>query len=479
MPDPSTKAENDKSSVGKVIPTGDSVQKWFSDFFDLRSGSDRVEAVRSISNGKQMRGSNAWMLVCSILIASLGLNLNSGAVIIGAMLISPLMNPILGVGLGVGTNDLPMLWQSLKNFGVSIIIALTTSVVYFLLTPIETFTPEMQSRVEPTILDALVAVFGGLAGIISITREDKTNAIPGVAIATALMPPLCVAGYGLSLAVTDPSQSLTVFWRSFYLFFINSFFIAVTAYAIIRLLRFPYRKYLNKQEARKSVFIVLVVSILIIIPSMYILNDVLHKQQEEEAARKFTEHYFPSSLSSYQLSRGKNQVPLIIYPIKSRFMSADSIDFYNAILREPPYNLKNGRIVTDTSLINESLMSRKAMSSYGDRLADLELRQQAIAKEVAEQRIVPTPFSDTLAFSRLQQQLRVAFPQIETFALSIARVGQGTTPYGGDYPLAVIQVNRPGVRPEVEEAMAEKIKLEQFLKLALERDSVIVVVQER
>jgi len=174
------------------------LREWLHQMFDLQEGLDREGTIISIKNNKHMRGANAWMLGCSIMIASLGLDLNSPAVIIGAMLVSPLMSPILGVGLGVAINDKDTLFGGLRHFGLAILIAIFTSTFYFFVTPFGQVTSEIQSRTSPTFLDGLVAVFGGLAGIISTTRRDKSNAIPGVAIATALMPPLCVTGYGLA-----------------------------------------------------------------------------------------------------------------------------------------------------------------------------------------------------------------------------------------------------------------------------------------
>lgn len=483
MAEQDPKKTTDGTPERDEVTPGENIRRWFNDFLDLRIGSDRAGAVASIVSGKQMQGSNAWMLVCSILIASLGLNLNSGAVIIGAMLISPLMNPILGIGLGVATNDWPMLWQALLNFGIAMAIALITSVLYFSLTPIETFTPEMQARTEPTILDALVAVFGGLAGIISVTREDKTNAIPGVAIATALMPPLCVAGFGLSLMISDWEQGISVFWRAFYLFFINSFFIAVTAYIIIRLLRFPYRKYMSKSEARRSMYIVLAISILMTIPSIYILNDVLRRLKEEEAARQFTRDYFPSSSSSYLLDRGDKKEPVLIYPIKNRLLSADSLERYTNILQNEPYNLRGARIVADTSLSASAMAGIQsklsAMTNYNVRLSGIEYRVQGLIQQLATQQALPIALRDSALHARTLEQLQIAFPEVSALGLSAMRLAQDSVGYVGEVPLALVDVIRQGRRPPPAVSEEERRRMTRFLTSSLNQDTVIVIVQER
>lgn len=445
---------------------------------NLREGSDREGASQSIISGKLMRGSNAWMLVCSIMIASLGLNLNSGAVIIGAMLISPLMNPILGVGLGIGTNDRDLLWQALKNFGIAIAIALITSVIYFALTPIDVFTEEMQARTEPTILDALVAVFGGLAGIISVTRMDKTNAIPGVAIATALMPPLCVAGYGLVLSFTDVEDGLSVFWRAGYLFFLNSFFIAITAYLIIRLLRFPYRKYVNAKEATKSRFIIILVSVLMILPGAYILKTVLTRQVQEKAARDFTERFFPNSKSTYLLNLEDEEHPLLIYPVKDRLLDADSLLFYADIL-QADYGLANARIVTDTSVTADKMAGIQGklsnMASYGNRIAGLEQKVADLSKK--QQLLLQQPnqaMVDSNLIAGISQRLRLAFPGVEVVHLARVRQDSATAP-----PLVALQRSWPGRRPSLPQLRGERQRMQQYLQSELQADTVYLVIEDK
>ncbi len=272
---------NNPIQPDKTTNLWNAVKDFFHSLLDLREGMDREGTLENIQNNKRMRGANAWLLMCSIMVASLGLDLNSPAVIIGAMLISPLMSPILGIGLGIGINDQRTLRISIQHFGIAIAIALFTSFVYFKLTPFGNVTNEILGRTEPTILDGFVAIFGGLAGVISITRKDKSNAVPGVAIATALMPPLCVAGFGLA------KGEWTFFLNAFYLFFLNSFFIAITTYTIIRLLGFPFKKYVNPKERRKNNIYILAISAILLIPALNILFKTLKRTQQKQGVEAY------------------------------------------------------------------------------------------------------------------------------------------------------------------------------------------------
>lgn len=206
----------------------------------LRLGTDAEEptlAMESIERGVVFRGTNMLILVCAILIASVGLNVNSTAVVIGAMLISPLMGPIMGVGAGLGVLDLRLVRRSVKNLGFAVAISLGTSALYFLISPLSEAHSEILARTSPTIWDVLIALSGGFAGIIAVTSKDKVrgNVVPGVAIATALMPPLCTAGYGLA------HLNWTYFAGALYLFLINSVFISIAALATVRWLGYPQR----------------------------------------------------------------------------------------------------------------------------------------------------------------------------------------------------------------------------------------------
>lgn len=236
------------------------------------------EALRA---GVEMRGSNLWVLMFAILIASIGLNVNSTAVIIGAMLISPLMGPILGVGYGVGINDLALIRTAFKNLVIASAIALLTSTVYFLISPLTTVQSELLARTSPTIWDVLVALFGGFAGIIGVTRREKSNVIPGVAIATALMPPLCTAGYGLA------SFNWHFFLGAFYLFFINCVFIALSAFLIIRAFHVRLQQQVDEQLALRMRRVLSVAVVLAVIPSLFLAYRLVQAELFKTRAAQF------------------------------------------------------------------------------------------------------------------------------------------------------------------------------------------------
>jgi uncharacterized hydrophobic protein (TIGR00271 family) len=241
---------------------------WLRDFarstMNLADDSDIEGTTEIIKKDMVFRGYVVWVLICSIFIASIGLNVNSTAVVIGAMLISPLMGPILAIGLSVGTNDWEMLKRALKNFGVMVIVALITSTIYFFITPLREAQPELLARTKPNFLDALIAIFGGLAGIIGVSRRSRGNVIPGVAIATALMPPLCTAGYGLATA------NWSFFFGAFYLFTLNSIFIAGATFMIVRYLRFPLVSFINAETETRVKRYMIGFVIVVLLPSAWI-----------------------------------------------------------------------------------------------------------------------------------------------------------------------------------------------------------------
>lgn len=255
------------------------------DHFRLKhEKEDASTVIDTISSGIIFRGTNLWILIFAIFIASLGLNVNSTAVIIGAMLISPLMGPIMGMGLGLGINDLSLLRRSVSNFTFAIGVGLATSTLYFLITPINDAHSELLARTVPNIYDVLIAFFGGLAGVLAVSSKMKGNVIPGVAIATALMPPLCTAGYGIA------TLQWNFFFGAFYLFTINTVFIGLATFLTARVLKFPFVNLPDARAEKRSQRIISAIIILTLVPSIYLGFVMVKENRFEKNVTDFIEN---------------------------------------------------------------------------------------------------------------------------------------------------------------------------------------------
>ena len=253
--------------------------------FDLRQEKeDEQETIESLKKGVKFRGTNLWVLIFAIFLASLGLNTPSPAVIIGAMLISPLMGPIMGFGLGLGITDFELVKRSLRNYLTATFFSVVTATIYFLISPISEAQSELLARTSPTIYDVLIAFFGGLAGIVAGSTKSKGNVIPGVAIATALMPPLCTAGFGLA------TGNLSYFLGAFYLYFINTVFISLSTYIVVRVLKYPHKEFLDKKREQTVRRYMMIIVTCTIIPSLYltyrVFKDTLFDQQVKSFVNK-------------------------------------------------------------------------------------------------------------------------------------------------------------------------------------------------
>lgn len=249
---------------------------------NLHNDTDINATINSITKDIEFKGANIWILFLAIIVASIGLNVNSTAVIIGAMLISPLMGPISGIGLAIGIDDNTLLRNSLRNLVVMVIISLFASTTYFVVSPLSDAQSELLARTTPTIFDVLIAFFGGLAGIVAASRrEGKITIISGVAIATALMPPLCTAGYGLA------TGQLKYFIGAFYLFFINSFFIALATFLMVRYLNFPVKVIVDPVKRKIQHRNITIFSIIMIVPSVYLAWNVVGETRFNSQAIKY------------------------------------------------------------------------------------------------------------------------------------------------------------------------------------------------
>lgn len=261
--------------------------RYLYNLFNLHSGEETPEkTLETVKNNISFTGPNLWILVCAIIVASVGLNVNSTAVIIGAMLISPLMGPIVASGFALGVYDFELLKRALRNLLVATVASLLASTFYFFISPFKEVQSELLARTSPNIYDILIAFFGGIVGVIAVTRVEKGNPIPGVAIATALMPPLCTAGYGLA------TGNLRFFFGALFLYSINCVFICIATFAIVKYLKYPAQTYVNEKRQKQIRYGITALIALMLIPSAYFAYDLYLKQRFTQRANTFIENEF-------------------------------------------------------------------------------------------------------------------------------------------------------------------------------------------
>ena len=390
-------------------------------FFDLRGDTASIQEITErINAGVRFRGTNLSVLMLAIFIASIGLNMNSTAVIIGAMLISPLMGSILGIGYGLARYDSTYIRSSAGSLLAQVIISVATSTLYFFLTPIDGPSSELLARTSPTIWDVLIAVFGGLAGIIGVTRKEGGNVIPGVAIATALMPPLCTAGYGIATGV----MAYTV--GALYLFFINSFFICLTAFIVLKIIDIPSKIERNSVEFSRQKRYLMAFAVLITLPSCFFAYQSVQKNLENEQAKIYIEENFkapPRLAISYTLDNEKKM--LTVFTIAG--ISEDDLTALTEKLHEKKY-LRPFQLEVFSA---ETAEEREKMEAMIDqRLSEVE---KSAIPSMQEQQTV-TALKSAREESEKQgayildwnREARIVFPQISRIAVGSVRAPGGT-----------------------------------------------------
>ncbi len=376
----------------------------FKRFSLLDDKADNAQIDESLRAGVVLEGATPWILMFAIFIASIGLNVNSAAVIIGAMLISPLMGPIMGIGYGVGIYDFALIRKSLLNLGIATAISLLTACVYFLISPLDEAQSELLARTTPTLWDVLIAIFGGLAGVVGATRREKSNVIPGVAIATALMPPLCTAGSGLA----DGNWNFAS--GALYLFLFNSVFIAASTAIIISLLHLPRHKFVDavtETRVKRALFFVVMLTAL---PSCYLAYKLVGNEVYNQTARTFVNTAFQFK-GSHVVQVGISQkARLIEVTLVGEPISSSSLQTIESKLATS--NLRNTRLVVhqgasntvDMAAIKEGVLGDLYQKSIQEVSArDEQIKQLQAALAQAE--------SDQSMNSDILQELQAQYPQ--------------------------------------------------------------------
>ena len=433
--------------------------------FSLIEDKASDEAIDTgIRSGVELRGTNLWVLMFAIFIASIGLNVNSTAVIIGAMLISPLMGPIMGVGYGIGIYDAELIRKSFRNLGIATFISLLVSTLYFLLTPLSDAQSELLARTSPTIWDVLIAFFGGMAGIIGATRAEKTNIIPGVAIATALMPPLCTAGYGLA------NLNWQFFFGAFYLYSINCVFIAFSAVLIIWILNPAHKKFVNSQTETKVRRTLSVIVLVTMLPSVYLAlhlvkNEVFAQKSKAFIAQEFS--FANTRIASSNIDPVKKRIELTLIGEVIKQQKLQEIENKLAV-----HGLQNANLLVyqahnetlDVIALKENIVSDLyktnllALEQKNKALEDMKTRLSAIDEKKAE-------------WQAMSSELSAQYPQIREIFLSNASQWLKGDP-GVSKELIVLDI-----RAASKLSKEDVYRITEWLKVRSKTDQVKVVIE--
>ncbi len=408
-------AENLKTSAQG---TWEGMKRFVSELLDIRHDTDLENTVDSVKKEISFKGHNAWILIFSIFVASIGLNVSSAAVVIGAMLISPLMGPIVGVGLSVAINDVDTLRRSLINLGVMIVLSVLTAYLYFLLSPLTKLTPELEARTYPTILDVLVAIFGGLALIVAKTKKGTiASVIFGVAIATALMPPLCTAGYGLAVG------NMEYFLGAFYLFTINSIFIALSTFVVAKLLGFPLVRYANSKRRKRIAQIATTIAIVVMIPSTLLFWNLLQQEIfisntskfveesilfEGTEVLKFTSNYENKELDVYLI--GRQVSPDVISTWQAKLNETEKLSEVQLRVFQGSDQSSDG-FARITSEVRAGILG-DLYTRNQEVLADKDLQIRFLEDELAKFTTGSTPFD------QLSNEIKINYSNLRSISFS-------------------------------------------------------------
>lgn len=417
------------------------------------------EIERRIRDGVELSGATPWILIFAIFVASVGLNVNSTAVIIGAMLISPLMGPIMGAGLGVAVYDFDLVKRSLYNLGIATLISLIVSALYFSISPLQDAQSELLARTTPTIWDVLIALFGGLAGIIGITRHEKSNVIPGVAIATALMPPVCTAGFGLA------SGEWSFVGGALYLYTINCVFIALATVIGIRLLRLKRHGFTDTKSERRVKLSLLIIALGTTIPSAYFAAKLVNAEVFKSNANKFIAQEF--ALKETQVATSKMnptartiEVALIGLPLNQSTLrniegrlAVAGLDGSKLIIHQTTDNK------VDVTALKSSLLSDLYMNGQ-EALREKDELVKKLQQEISVKNALFSKADDIYA------ELRAQYPIVAS-----AIVSEGVEMLSDSTKRQLIQLSVRSSKPLSND---EKIRIEMWFKARVKSDAVVL-----
>ena len=421
---------------------------------------DTENAERAIRNNIYFRGPNAWILAIAIIIASVGLNVNSIPVVIGAMLISPLMGPIFGLGLGLGVNDIELMKSSGKNLFVMVVISLTASFLYFVITPLSLINPtELLARTNPTIYDVLIALFGGFAGIFEQSRKEKGTVFAGVAIATALMPPLCTAGFGLA------SGNIVYFFGALYLFFINCLFIMLATYISVKYFEFRQTEFEDDVTGRRTKRIISILIILFIIPSIWSAVTLIKQNNFEKNALAFVEHsksYGKSIIYDYKIDHTDGSVIELFFagePLNDETRATMCINAAR-------YGLKEEQLLINDYTTKKNVNEIELVKDIYERMEkEIGERDAEISRLKAELQHVK---ANDIPYAKLTREIISSYPSINEVHITRGESVMVDNLDSLTHSMIVV------VSADKEFDDAAQNKLKEWLKIRLEVDNILL-----
>lgn len=446
--------ENNNQTLWQIIKS----------YFNVLPNKDGEKyVIKQITNDINFQGSKLWILIFAIFIASLGLNVNSTAVIIGAMLISPLMGPIIGMGLAIGIADLTLFKQSLKNYLVSTFFSVITAMIYFMISPIREAQSELLARTSPTLYDVLIALFGGAAGFLALVTRGKNNVLPGVAIATALMPPLCTAGYGLAV------QNTYYFFGAFYLYFINTVFIAFTTCVGVRFQHFHRKQFINREQMRRVNYYIVSIIIITIIPASYMTWNIIKQSVFENNIEKFITkelNYSGTNILSheYDLKNKTIHVVAVGNPISTHTIAKAQKSMTNYQL--DGYVLK---VIQGTNSDSLLLLQRKKKGQLmaGEK-STAEWQELAYRNDVLQKQLDSYTHYPVLA-NDMKEELKVVCPSAKSIMLSKASESFVDSASIKNHIVAVVKTSKTLAKDN-------RKQLYDWLKVKVKSDSLELII---
>ena len=422
--------------------------------------SDLHQTAEGIHSGAEFKGANLWVLIFAIFIASLGLNTNSTAVIIGAMLISPLMGPIIGMGLAAGISDFALMKKSLRNYAVATVISIITATLYFATSPLSEAQSELLARTSPTIYDVFIAIFGGAAGILALSTRGNTNVIPGVAIATALMPPLCTAGFGLA------SGNWLYFLGAFYLYFINTVFIAFATYVGVRMMRFPTKSFPDKSREKKVQRYLLTVIIVTMCPSIYMTYTIVRQTIFSANVNNFIQTEM-SQMGATVISKETDyKSQKISLTLIGRELSERQQDSLRGFLKR--YHLENARLTFIQGYHSKQLPVQQILSAEQSKTALLTEQHNKEVRSLKEQLRYYENFQQ-LSLD-LRPEVAILFPQTSDLHLAPVLTPAHDSVKADTFVLATTRVKS-------KLSAEERTQLQRWLQQRIATDSLQLVIQ--